>query len=451
MNQKNSSPISNDVAVDVKMVEEEGVKALGEFVEYANAFNVFAEREGEIKLLMYALLNKEHVLFKGSPGTAKSQLAMGFMGNIQGMQVFSQQFTAFMDESYIFGPQLIDELKKGIIKHNTVNSLVDCEGAFLDEFFNANEETIVACNEVLNERTFTRNGQREICPLVTAVLTTNQERESEKKLLPIYDRILFTSKVLRVADEAARRKMYKNAMLGRLDIPATFHKDKLFAIHRFIDSIKVEFSDGFMTLLDKLLKEYQEQAHLYISDRKVVKSLKFLKICALLAGRRHVVPMDLEELRYVWTVLNEPTMQSIFDACFVKVKAEFAKIEKEMNMIQNFNSTVAMIKSRVNEVVGYGDLKALKTTIKSFRDDVNNTFNNLTPEMEKAMVEVSDVEAEVLNKLKVFRKSGAIDDEVSKDDFEWFQEMEQAKESVTKDPKVKKGEKSAIDSILGDD
>jgi MoxR-like ATPase len=147
-----------------------------EFYDYCDSFNsLFVSRNREIKQLMYAVLCKDHVLFVGGAGVAKSLLAKYFFSGFSG-KIFKQQFTAFMDETYLFGPQDIDALKKGLIIHNVKDSLVDSEFAILDEFFNANEETIVACNGPLNEREFSRNGQQVKSPLITAVMTTNQHR-----------------------------------------------------------------------------------------------------------------------------------------------------------------------------------------------------------------------------------------------------------------------------------
>lgn len=250
---------------------------LQEFVAYCKQFEVFSEREQEVEQIMYAILQREHVLLKGAPGTAKSMLAMSMLKGISSAKIFKTQFTAFMDEQYVFGPQLIDELKQGRIVHNTTNSLADVDFAFLDEFFNANEETIVSCNEVLNERTFTRNNQQIACPLNTAIMTTNQERETEKKLKPIYDRIFFTSKVIRVADGMARKAMYRNALSGKLNsFQSQFSMDDLRSIHAWIDSTDVRVSEAILEAFDNLLRDYQQEANEYISDRKAIKSLRFL-------------------------------------------------------------------------------------------------------------------------------------------------------------------------------
>jgi MoxR-like ATPase len=192
-------------------------KALAKFDAYFNFFrDAFIQRDPIILRIKYAIVMKEHILLKGKPGTAKSDLAMAILKNIVGARVFKQQFTSFMDESYLFGPQILEELKKGNIMHNTKNSIVDCHFAFLDEFFNANEETIIAGNSLLNEREFIRNSQHEKSDIMTAIMTTNRSRENEDKLRPIYDRIIFNAVVSNV--EGNRNKLY-GLSKDRLTVP----------------------------------------------------------------------------------------------------------------------------------------------------------------------------------------------------------------------------------------
>ncbi len=275
------------------------------FSDYSKQFEVYSEREKEVAIFKYAILMKEHVLLKGAPGTAKSMMSKAFLENIIKAKMFKQQFSAFMDDSYVFGPQLLAEFKKGNIVHNTKNSLVDCNFAYLDEFFEANTQLLTSCNEVLNERTFTRNAQTEKSPLITAVMTTNRDRETEKTLQAVYDRVLFKSKVVKVSSEEGKLAMYKNAMSGNLGNFGTFSFDALEKVFKLIDSSSVKFSTGILNCYSLIQKEYQAQSNEDISDRTAIKGLKMLKIVALLAGRTRVTLEDFAELRYLFCTANE--------------------------------------------------------------------------------------------------------------------------------------------------
>lgn len=302
-----------------------GEDKLVAFMEYAQEFNVYQERSREIDMLTFAVLCKEHVLFQGVAGTAKSELSRQFFRGIQGARAFEQQFTAFMDESYVFGPQVIDELvKKGNVIHNTKNSLADTEFALLDEFFNANEELVVACNEVFNERTFTRNQQKEKCPLITAVMTTNQDRQNEVKLKPIYDRIMFTSTVLKVSDTINRAKMLRSSVEKSLTVGATYSYEDLSDVYDYIDQCEVEISDSFVVALDKLCTEFQKQCKKYISDRKEAKTLRFLRVVAIMDNSMELTEEHLAFAKYAWVNLNVPSEETAFDSALASAKAWLA-------------------------------------------------------------------------------------------------------------------------------
>lgn len=415
--------VAENVGEAIVAAQVDGKKLLKEFVEYRNAFNVFSERSRELDQLMYAVLTKEHVLFKGVPGTAKSEMTKAFLSGFTSSKMFSQQFTAFMDESYVFGPPLIEELKKGLVMHNVTDSLADCQFAFLDEFFNANEELIISCNEVLNERSFTRNAQRVVSPLITAVMTTNQSREDEKKLKPIYDRIMFTSQVKRVVE--SRREMYHNALSGKLKVTATFPIEKLKQLHAYLSTVKVFVSDGIIEAMDMFLAEYQKQANVFISDRKAVKSLYFLRAVAVVNGKDRVSLDDLKQLKLIWTEVNNPAQESCFDAVFVGIEKEYAKIEKAAAFLSSVQTTFKNIETDMANMVGFKDAKKIHIAAESLMNDIASKKEGYghvelqilekTTEKLKLILETTE------ENMHQFKASN--NDEIQPEDFDWFKNL----------------------------
>lgn len=373
---------------------------LKEFNEYMDSFKIIKEREAEIEQLKYAILLGEHILLKGKAGVAKSFLAMNVLRGLDGAKVFKQQFTAFMDESYVFGPQLIEELKKGNVVHNTENSLIDADFAFLDEFFNANEETIVSCNEILNERTFTRNKQYVKSPLITAIMTTNQDRENEKKLIPIYDRIMFKASVGTVENQVNRLDMYSTAVKKGYVFDKTFGILKIFRIRELIEKVDISVDNQVLVYFDLILREYQEKANKYISDRLAIKSLNFLKLVALNRGRDEILFDDLRELFYTWATAGEVKELVCFETIFARVKVDAEANSMDKEAIIQVNKLTNKIKkgltADIEEIATRENREYLKQVRETYKGKIKE---GTSPILVKSINELFEVLDEVIEKI----------------------------------------------------
>jgi MoxR-like ATPase len=315
----------------------EKLKAYKDFFSDINS--LFFEREFEVNQIMYALMIREHVLLKGIPGAAKSEISRRVFGGMVGSRTYKAQFTRFMDEAYVFGPQLMDEFKKGIIRHNTKDSIVDADFAFLDELLNASEELISALNEVLNERTFTRQGQHEKSPLVTAIVTTNQDRESEKELRAFYDRMMFKSDVQELTDQTNRVKMYEATLSGKFRTQPEFDYDYLKDIHALIDSGKITFDSAMLNFYDMLITEYVSQSGVFISPRKKNKMLKIPIAAAALRGITSVDVECIHEIRYALVEGGNAKQMTYFDGVFSKAKQAFGTFDVVVKINKLFDET----------------------------------------------------------------------------------------------------------------
>lgn len=424
--------------------------AFDELMQYTKQFSVYVNRETEIKQLLYGLLCREHVLLKGLPGTAKSKLALAYLGNMKGAKIFKQQFTAFMDESYVFGPQNIEELKKGNIVHNVTNSLVDADFAFLDEYFNANEEMIVACNEALNERTFTRNQQFVKAPLIMAVMTTNQSREKEVKLKPIYDRIMFSAEVQRVSEPKDRMRLYDSYLRGDFDdikpIEFSVVKDAL----EYIKTTKVSYPQYILSGFDILQSELQGTTGMYLSDRKVLKSLEILKVTALMSGRREVVADDLYSLSLSWLLGGDSKQVASFDAVFHKSKSEMDKLSKVQEHVNKADKLVKGILAKAEDASTPSDLKSLlseideaERLIATFESEAKKVSKlDLFSKINSALMKLKGDTKDALTKLKSTDAVNAPAEDVE-EDFEWFRNLSK----IAQSDKPQKGT-SSVDDVL---
>ncbi len=373
-----------------------GFEASGDFAEitkYADQFLIFSERETEVKMLLFAILMGEHVLFDGKPGTAKSAMSRKFLSNIKNCKVFKTQFTAFMGEEYVFGPQLYKEYKEGIVRHNITNMLPEAHLAYLDEFFNANGQIISSCLEVFNERTFTRNGQEVECPLVTAVLTTNRDRTDETELEAIYDRILFRSKVKKVVKDDNRTKMYLNAFQRNFDKFEPLDFAVLERARAKVNAGTVKCSIGIFESYSRLIAGFEKEADMYISDRTAIKGITLLKVVAMLQGAKRIDLDMFGELRLIFCNGGDANQLARFDTVFQVIKKDNEHLEREVKLLKDIESTFDKAKADLRSAQQYSDYKTLriassdlmkkiKTETTNFRRDSKETVNGIQEELD---------------------------------------------------------------------
>ena len=105
---------------------------------------VFLEREHIIDGFLCSLLAKQHILFLGPPGTAKSALAQTLCGAFEGAAYFSWLLTRFSTPEELFGPISLSALKQDQFTRKTDGKLPQAHIGFLDEIFKGNSAILNA-------------------------------------------------------------------------------------------------------------------------------------------------------------------------------------------------------------------------------------------------------------------------------------------------------------------
>ena len=306
----------------------------------------FVDRQTELSQLKMALLTKEHMLMKGAPGTAKSQMSRAVFKGLTGGKIFETQFSKFMSEDYVFGPVNVKKLREdGEIVHNTKGTLVDADFAFIDEVFDGSDVLLRSTLEIINERTFTRNAQAIACPLHTAVMTSNYVRE-EEATEAFNDRILFKADVQPVQDAEGRMTMYRIALANHsLSKVQVLKFGDLQAIVDFIrGNDNVEVSDAVLTVYDQVVREFMRQTTKKVSDRTCVKMLTVLKASAVLRGRKSVLLEDILSIQDAMCVANNVAEQNVFESVYHRTVVQGRKDQTEL-------ADVLRLKNRVEKIV----------------------------------------------------------------------------------------------------
>jgi MoxR-like ATPase len=185
--------------------------------------------------------------------------------------------------------------------------------AFLDEIFKANSAILNTLLTILNERKFDNGGSREPCPMRCVVGASNELPDSDE-LVALYDRFLIRKEVVPVTDEGVMELLSmsnpgesscETNSDGDCEIPLVDDLDGI------IESLSLA-SEAILMDVDacELMRDMRaflrENHDIEISDRRLVKAARLLKISAASDGRKKVDTLDFLLLQHCfWNVPSE--------------------------------------------------------------------------------------------------------------------------------------------------
>lgn len=259
------------------------------------------EREEIVKLSLLTLLAQENLLLFGKPGTAKSAISRRLSEVISGGVYFEYLLTKFTTPEELFGPLSIKELKKDKFQRKIDGYMPKADVVFLDEIFKSNSAILNSLLSIINEKVFHNGNERLEVPLKSLIGASNELpfEEDEEDLSALYDRFLLRLKVSKISDENIE-KIFKITD-KQFVIP-----EKLKLSDKDIDDIKKNYDDviipdKIISLIIEIRKkytgEYNDNQKELLSDRKLIKIIKLLKISALTNDRTEVNESDLYLLR----------------------------------------------------------------------------------------------------------------------------------------------------------
>ena len=274
--------------------------------------------------------------------------------NTQTQQIFFQRLlTKFTTPEELFGPLSLKALENDIYRRNTVGYLPTCQIAFLDEIFKANSSILNTLLTILNERKFdngipipledaeddstdnTDNTSvnvmaggggggtiRENCPIRTVVGASNELGNDSDELIALYDRFLIRKEVLPVSDEniiqllqlqqqqsqtqshqsQSQQSQQESENENEIDDDNNnnnSNKPELVELDDIIKYLSSTVDDSNSIIIDhdaclilKNLRIYLRDNHdITISDRRLVKIVKLVKLSAACDLRNQVDPI----------------------------------------------------------------------------------------------------------------------------------------------------------------
>jgi MoxR-like ATPase len=345
-------------------LNNENIATISALVAQKDALDqYFKERTDSILIMFIALLIRQHVLFIGPPGIAKSYLIESFCKGVE-CRFFARQITKFSVPEELFGPYSILALKEGRFERVTTDRLPEAEVAYLDEIFNGNSSILNALNSAMNERVF--EGKK--IPLECVYGATNFTPEDNANQA-FYDRFLFRFLLDYIQDSSAFEEML---ISGAFEGAPPVEKAAIDDLRAKLDLVDARAMVGVFSHIRELMRVNSIQ----VSDRRYKWALQAVKAVALLEGRsfcrkedadilQHILWSDKKDIPMVATIIMKVT--SPIAADIEEFVRQAMSIRTELNALDPSDKDATKAGQAIKGITdGCAKLKLIKKEIKSY-------------------------------------------------------------------------------------
>ena len=251
--------------------------------------------------------------------------------------------------------------------------------AFLDEIFKANSSILNTLLTILNERQvgagvdfellsnlltfgcrnpqlpqFDNGGTRVACPLKCVIGASNELPESEE-LDALLDRFLLRSFVSSVSDEGLLQILASKPGSQEPEVNPNTSTELDNVVREMSSSIEnISLPPDICELLKDLRVYAREEVGIYVSDRRLVKAARLLKISAATHGRTQVDLVDCLILQHIlWQIpeQREAIREWLWDNLTPGSSANV--VDQTSMLLQNLsNELIELVKSTSGDVSG---------------------------------------------------------------------------------------------------
>jgi len=257
----------------------------------------FYGRDEEIDVAHCALLARQHALYVGPPGTAKSLLVRCVVSQLSGVVYRERLLSSQTVEEHLFGHLDLLALQQSRLEYIVDASCVPAHVCFIDEIFKASGGLLNSALSYLNERLVLRGGQRFQSPLISCFGASNEFGEDES-VAALEDRFLLRCWVGYIPERADFVCYLQSATNGgaRPPVLPAVSLDELAAAQSACDALAID-PTVYSILAD--LRESLAGMGIRPSDRRWRACLSVLRAWAWLEGDPDVGAEHVVVLRHV--------------------------------------------------------------------------------------------------------------------------------------------------------
>lgn len=279
----------------------------------------FVGKQEIIDLMALCTVAQEPLLLIGTPGTAKSDIVVKFSQSLGVSEddYFEYMLTKFTEPSEIIGPIDINELKEGRYLRRVAGKLPTATVVFLDEIFKSNSAILNTLLTIINERKYYQEGKPVPVKMKMLFAATNEIPEFTE-LDALKDRFILKVESTSVRDQAfddliekgLHNEMYK--VTNQRPWAGTCPLEDFVTLKSYIDETMLGslqanepgedrrqfFPDNLFNLFKRILRTLEREDKVGISDRKIIKLYRLIRVRAFLFHGGVVTKDDLTLLRY---------------------------------------------------------------------------------------------------------------------------------------------------------
>jgi MoxR-like ATPase len=251
-------------------------------------------KDDQIRLALCCLLARGHLLIEDLPGMGKTTLSHA-LANVLGLSWNRVQFTSDMLPSDILGVSIYDQTNNAFSFHP---GPIFAQLLLADEINRTTPRTQSALLEAMAEGQVTVEGEtRELPQPFFVIATQNPIHQAGTYPLPESQLDRFLMRIeLGYPEPAAERRMFQRNSneISAENLEPVLQWEQLEQIRNGVE--KVHTSDNLLDYLQRLVGHTRNSAEFAcgLSPRGALALLQCARTWALMHGRGHVVPEDLQ-------------------------------------------------------------------------------------------------------------------------------------------------------------